>query len=159
MYNLYGRDQEGRENYGTIGIWNIGFARIEQAGSIFYSLWYHVYGLCDCKRYEVIFSDQVQGKDITKLFYYKSAPKKVFAEMLLPVAMKKHRAIEPSMLQDLRHGKPCEIDAINGVVCKWGRKCGVPTPINDRIVEIIKRAQAGKQSLVPGNTCLFNDLL
>lgn len=49
--------------------------------------------------------------------------------------MKKHRAIEPSMLQDLKKGKPCEIDAINGVVCEWGRKCGVPTPINDRIVE------------------------
>lgn len=101
----------------------------------------------------------VQGKDITKLFYYKSTPKRAFAGMLLPIAMKKHRAIEPSMLQDLRHGKPCEIDAINGVVCKWGRKCGVPTPINDRIVEIIKRAQAGKQALVPGNVCLFNDLL
>ena len=101
----------------------------------------------------------VQGKDITKLFYYKSTPKRVFAETLLPIAMKKHRAIEPSMLQDLKHGKPCEIDAINGVVCKWGKKCGVPTPINDRIVEIIKRAQAGKQSLVPGNVCMFNDLL
>lgn len=101
----------------------------------------------------------VQGKDITKLFYYKSTPKRVFAETLLPIAMKKHRAIEPSMLQDLKHGKPCEIDAINGVVCKWGKKCGVPTPINDRIVEIIKRAQAGKQSLVQGNVCMFNDLL
>lgn len=101
----------------------------------------------------------VQGKDITRLFYYKSAPKRVFAEMLLPIAMKKHRAIEPSMLQDLKHGKPCEIDAINGVVCKWGEKCGVSTPINNRIVEIIKRAQAGKQSLVPGNACLFNELL
>ena len=101
----------------------------------------------------------VQGKDITKLFYYKSAPKRAFAEMLLPVAMKKHRAIEPSMLQDLKHGKPCEIDAINGVVCKWGKKCGVPTPLNDRIVEIINRAQAGKLSLAPRNVCLFNDLL
>ena len=101
----------------------------------------------------------VQGKDITRLFYYKNAPKRVFAELLLPIAMKKHRAIEPSMLQDLKHGKLCEIDAINGVVCKWGKKCGVPTPINDRIVEIVNRAQAGKQSLTPGNVCLFNDLL
>lgn len=63
----------------------------------------------------------------------------MFAQWLLPIAMKKHRAIEPSMLQDLKRGKICEIDAINGVVCQWGRKCGIPTPINDRIVEIIKR--------------------
>ena len=101
----------------------------------------------------------VQGKDITKLFYYKSAPKRAFAEFLLPIAMKKHRAIEPSMLQDLRHGKPCEIDAINGVVCKWGKRCGVPTPINDRIVEIVKKQQAGELPLAKENIRLFNDLL
>lgn len=101
----------------------------------------------------------VQGKDITKLFYYKSAPKRMFAEFLLPIAMKKHRAIEPSMLQDLRHGKPCEIDAINGVVCKWGKECGIPTPINDRIVEIVNREQAGELPLVKENIHLFDDLL
>lgn len=101
----------------------------------------------------------VQGKDITKLFYYKSAPKRMFAEFLLPIAMKKHRAIEPSMLQDLRHGKPCEIDAINGVVCKWGKECGIPTPINDRIVEIVCKQQAGELPLAKENIHLFDDLL
>ena len=101
----------------------------------------------------------VQGKNITKLFYYKSAPKRAFAEFLLPIAMKKHRAIEPSMLQDLKHGKPCEIDAINGVVCKWGKKCGVQTPINDRIVEIVKKEQAGELPLAKENIRVFDDLL
>ena len=37
----------------------------------------------------------------------------------------------------IEKGKACEIDAINGVVCEWGRKCGVKTPFNDKIVEII----------------------
>lgn len=101
----------------------------------------------------------VQGKDITKLFYYKSVPKRMFAEFLLPIAMKKHRAIEPSMLQDLRNKKPCEIEAINGVVCKWGKKCGVPTPINDRIVEIVSKEQAGELPLAKENIHLFDDLL
>lgn len=101
----------------------------------------------------------VQGKDITKLFYYKGALKRAFAEFLLPIAMKKHRGIEPSMLQDLKHGKPCEIDAINGVVCKWGKKCGVPTPINDRIVEVVKKEQAGELSPSKDNIRLFDDLL
>ena len=101
----------------------------------------------------------VQGKDITKLFYYKGALKRAFAEFLLPIAMKKHRGIEPSMLQDLKHGKPCEIDAINGVVCKWGKKCGVPTPINDRIVEVVKKEQAGELSPSKYNIRLFDDLL
>lgn len=100
----------------------------------------------------------VQGKDITKLFYYKGALKKAFALFLMPIAMKKHRAIEPSMLQDLKHGKPCEIDAINGVVCEWGRKCNVPTPVNDRIVEVVKKIQNGELKAEAGNIKLFEDL-
>ena len=64
----------------------------------------------------------VQGKNITALFYYKNAIKRAFATFLVPIAMKKHRDIEPSMLQDLKKGKACEIDAINGVVCEWGQK-------------------------------------
>ena len=100
----------------------------------------------------------VQGKDITKLFYYKTPVKKALSLMLLPIAMKKHRAIEPSMLQDLKKGKPCEVDAINGVICAWGRKYGVPTPVNDRIVEIIHQEQAGKIRPEKGNVRFFRDL-
>ena len=100
----------------------------------------------------------VQGKDITKLFYYKNDLKKAFANFLLPIAMKKHRLIEPSMLQDLKKGKRREVDAINGVVCAWGRKTGVPTPVNDRIVEIVKKEQAGELPLNKENLKLFSDL-
>lgn len=100
----------------------------------------------------------VQGKDITKLFYYKGALKKAFALFLMPIAMKKHRAIEPAMLQDLKHGKPCEIDAINGIVCDWGRKCKVPTPVNDRIVEVVKKIQSGELKAEAANIKLFDDL-
>ena len=83
----------------------------------------------------------VQGKDITKLFDYNNKVKQKFAEILVPIAMKKHFGIVPSMLQDLQKGKPCEVDAINGVVCEWGKKYGIPTPVNDRIVEVIKKEQ------------------
>lgn len=101
----------------------------------------------------------VQGKDITKLFYYKNNLKKAFGIFLLPIAMKKHRLIEPSMLQDLKKDKPCEVDAINGVVCEWGRKLNIPTPINDRIVEIIKKEQNKELPLDKSNIRLFDDLL
>lgn len=101
----------------------------------------------------------VQGKDITKLFYYKTPIKRAFGLFLLPIAMKKHRLIEPSMLQDLKKDKPCEIDAINGVVCEWGKKCGVKTPINDRIVEVIKKEQDKQLPLDRSNIELFKDLI
>ncbi|MBQ3483965.1 MAG: 2-dehydropantoate 2-reductase [Clostridia bacterium] len=101
----------------------------------------------------------VQGKDITRLFYYKGAFKRAIATLLIPIAMKKHRAIEPSMLQDLKKGKPCEVEAINGVVCSYGKKLGVPTPFNDRIVEIIRKQEAGVLKLDKANIRLFDDLL
>ena len=101
----------------------------------------------------------VQGKNITALFYYTNPIKRAISTFLVPIAMKKHRDIEPSMLQDLKKGKACEIDAINGVVCEWGRKCGVPTPINDRIVEIIKKCEAGELKPQASNIRMFDDLL
>ena len=97
----------------------------------------------------------VQGKNITALFYYTNPVKKAVAKLILPVAMKKHAAIEPSMLQDLKKGKPCEVDAINGVVCEWGKKTGVSTPVNDKIVEIIHEIQDGRRKTGKDNLSLF----
>lgn len=98
----------------------------------------------------------VQGKDITKLFYYKGNLKKKIAMLIMPIAMKKHRAIVPSMLQDLRNGKKCEVDAINGVVCSVGRKYNVETPVNDKIVEIIKKIENGELKAERKNLELFD---
>lgn len=39
--------------------------------------------------------------------------------------------LEPSMLVDLRAGRPLEIDAIQGAVLRRGRDLGVPTPVNE----------------------------
>lgn len=101
----------------------------------------------------------VQGKDITRLFDYRGPIKRAIATCLIPIAMKKHRDIEPSMLQDLRNGKTCEVDAINGIVCAWGRKVGVKTPINDQIVQVIRREQRGELPMSRENLRLFDDLL
>ncbi len=97
----------------------------------------------------------VQGKNIISLFYWKNPVKKALAKMILPVAMEKHAAIEPSMLQDLKKGKACEIDAINGVVCSWGKKTGVPTPVNDQIVKLVREIQDGKRGTGFGNLEAF----
>ena len=99
----------------------------------------------------------VQGKNITKLFDYNNDIKRRAIELILPVAMKKHREIVPSMLQDLYKGKPCEVDAINGVVCEWGRKTGIPTPINGRIVEVIKKEQNEGLRPMVANIQLFEE--
>ena len=43
-----------------------------------------------------------------------------------------------SMLQSLEKGSVTEIDFINGAVVRWGRRCGVPTPVNQALVAGIK---------------------
>jgi 2-dehydropantoate 2-reductase len=59
------------------------------------------------------------------------------------------------MLADIEKGKPCEIDAINGVVCSYGEKFSFPTPYNKRVVEIIKEIEAGKHLPAWSNLSLF----
>ena len=81
--------------------------------------------------------EPVQGKDIVKLLDYNNPIKKKISNLLIPISIKKHRLLKASMLQDLEKGRKCEIDAINGVVCAYGKKFGVPTPYNDKVCEIV----------------------
>ena len=53
-----------------------------------------------------------------------------------------HVKLKASMLQDLEKGVKCEIDYINGVVCRQGRKLGLATPYNDKVVELVKSSEA-----------------
>lgn len=102
--------------------------------------------------------EPVQGKDIVRLFDYRGLVKRVVARSLIPFATRKHRALKASMLQDLEKGRPCEIDAINGAVCAEGRRFGVPTPVNDRIVELVKSFESGERQPGPENLALFDPL-
>lgn len=87
--------------------------------------------------------EPVQGKDIVKLLDYSNPIKKAISFFIIPIAIKKHALIKASMLQDLEKGKKCEVDAINGVVSMFGRKVGCPTPMNDKVVEILHKCEAG----------------
>lgn len=88
--------------------------------------------------------EPVQGKDIVKLLDYKGRIKRAFSFFIIPIAIRKHALLKASMLQDLEKGKKTEVDAINGVVSAFGRKAGVPTPANDKVVEIIHRIEEGE---------------
>jgi 2-dehydropantoate 2-reductase len=49
----------------------------------------------------------------------------------------------PSLRQDVMKGRRTEIDYLNGYVSAQGRKRGVPTPVNDAVVELIHRHGVG----------------
>lgn len=43
-----------------------------------------------------------------------------------------------SMLQDVRRGRPTEIDYINGAVAREGQRLGIPTPLNLLLTKLIR---------------------
>ena len=43
-----------------------------------------------------------------------------------------------SMLQDVQAHRPTEVDFLNGGIARFGREAGVPTPLNEAIVALIK---------------------
>ena len=88
--------------------------------------------------------EPVQGKDIVKLLDYNNPLKRAFSYFIIPIAIRKHAKLKASMLQDLEKGKLTEVDAINGAVLEYGRKVGCPTPMNDRVVEIIHGIEQGR---------------
>ena len=99
--------------------------------------------------------EPVQGKDIVKLLNYNNPFKRALSFMIIPIAIRKHAKLKASMLQDIEKGKLTEVDAINGAVADYGKKVGVPTPLNDCVVEIIHRIERGERKAGPENLSLF----
>jgi len=55
--------------------------------------------------------------------------------------------------QDLKHKRKTEIDLLNGVVVELGKKTSIPTPINEKIIKLIKEAEQAGQ----GSPCIKAD--
>ena len=49
----------------------------------------------------------------------------------------------PSLLQDILKGRRTEVDYLNGYVVRKGREVGLPTPMNEAIVGLVKQVEAG----------------
>ena len=102
--------------------------------------------------------EPVQGKDIVKLLDYSNPIKKAISFFIIPIAIRKHAKLKASMLQDIEKGKLTEVDAINGAVSAYGRKIGFPTPVNDRVVEIIHGIERGEHKASVDNLSLFGNM-
>jgi 2-dehydropantoate 2-reductase len=64
--------------------------------------------------------------------------------------MMEHMAnVRPSMLQDLDAGRETEVDVVNGGVANKGRELGVPTPCNEKVVELVHSMERGERAPDP----------
>ncbi len=55
----------------------------------------------------------------------------------------------PSLLQDVMRGRRTEVQYLNGYVSEQGRQVGIPTPFNDKVVELITRVPPGHPQARP----------
>ncbi len=60
-----------------------------------------------------------------------------------------------SNLMSLKRGRPTEIDFLNGYITRYGKQYHIPTPINDRIVQLVKEIETGIKQSTPLH---FDDL-
>lgn len=63
----------------------------------------------------------------------------------------KYRRLKSSMLQSLERKKPSEIDYLNGYITRNGKIHNIPTPVCDKIIEIVKAIEAGEKEITPAN--------
>jgi 2-dehydropantoate 2-reductase len=71
--------------------------------------------------------------------HWSSAPEYLetfYRRLLPPTALH-----ESSMLQDLRAGRPTEIDVLCGAVAELAARCGVPAPANQALAHLIRAAE------------------
>jgi 2-dehydropantoate 2-reductase len=50
-----------------------------------------------------------------------------------------------SMSQDMAHKRRTEIDSINGAIVDYGKKLGIPTPVNWALVSLVRAYEADKK--------------
>ncbi|MDH4118625.1 MAG: 2-dehydropantoate 2-reductase [Acidimicrobiia bacterium] len=62
-------------------------------------------------------------------------------------------------VQDARKGRRTEIDHITGAVVRKGRDAGVPTPVNDAVLEIGQEISMGRRQMDPANLDLLKGRL
>jgi 2-dehydropantoate 2-reductase len=72
-------------------------------------------------------------------------------DLLVRIIGFKYRRIKSSSLQSLERGRKTEIDYLNGYICTRGKQHGVPTPINDAVVRMVKEIEEGHRKMTPEN--------
>ena len=61
---------------------------------------------------------------------------------LTVVSVTDHADHEASMLQDVKAGRPTEVDAINGAIVRAAREAGVAVPVTETLWRLVKLEDA-----------------
>ncbi len=76
--------------------------------------------------------------------------------VIIMVSKIKYKDVRPSTLQSLEAGLKTEIDIMNGLISKFGKEYSVPTPVNDRLTQMIKEIENGERKICMENLREFD---
>lgn len=102
--------------------------------------------------------EPIQGYNYPTELAFATSKQEVQALQKMPELFAVNAPAIPSMLLDLKKRRPCEIDALNGFVCRMGQKCKIPTPFNDMAVRLIHEIEEGKRTFSPEHAVEFGPL-
>lgn len=84
----------------------------------------------------------------------------LWAGELLPLFMRRRMGSRPnpgSTLQSIRRGQPTEIDFLNGAVVRRGADAGVPTPVNEELVNLVHEVERTGEFFTPADVVIAID--
>jgi 2-dehydropantoate 2-reductase len=68
-------------------------------------------------------------------------PNLIFRKLIFFIMVKQHRDVKSSMWQDIHHGKPTEIDYMNGYVVERGKRHNIRCRENETIMALMKELE------------------
>jgi len=71
----------------------------------------------------------------------------IIREMLLRIVGKKYKDLKSNIHHSLEKSQKTEIDFLNGAVVRKGETFGIPTPVNNLVVKMVKEIEAGKRKM------------
>lgn len=93
--------------------------------------------------------------DYYKLYQRKSKFGNFINHLIIQIVGKKYRQLKSSSLQSLQRGQKTEIDYFNGYIVSLGKQVQVPTPINEKLVQMIKEIELHQRKITLDN---INDI-
>lgn len=128
--------------------------RIRQARKIFLSIIREAMNVADVMHLTVY---PYGGKlDYVKLLKGDSVIDNFRRHDVIRIVGIKYKNLKSSSLQSLERGRPTEIDYFNGYIVRKGEELRIKTPINERLVNMVKEIEQGKLQIKKDN--LFDDV-
>nr|WP_122012155.1 2-dehydropantoate 2-reductase [Maliibacterium massiliense] len=89
--------------------------------------------------------------DYDKLMAGTGALDNLRRHIMIRIVGMKFKRLKSSSLQSLERGRPTEIDYFNGYIAKKGAQLGVNTPINSRMVSMVREIEQGRRRIDVAN--------